>query len=167
MAGVRRLGGRRRSRPGAGRGGGLGGGAPTGTEPPSSLTWGDARLGNLLVDEGTAAVTAILDWELAAVGPAELDLGWYLALDELQARFVGTTLPGFPDRAGTIAAWEAAVGRPAVDLEWHEIFALVRSTAIHDRQARLAVAAGDQPAYVSGDANPLVRWLTKKISQLS
>jgi aminoglycoside phosphotransferase (APT) family kinase protein len=134
-------------------------------EPPPSLTWGDARMGNLLVDESTAAVVAILDWELAAVGPAELDLGWYLALDELQARFVGSTLPGFPDRAGTLAAWEAAVGRPAVDVAWHEVFALVRSTAIHDHQSRLAVAAGDQPAYVAGTDNPLVRWLVKKIER--
>jgi aminoglycoside phosphotransferase (APT) family kinase protein len=122
------------------------------SEPTPSLTWGDARLGNLLVDETSAAVLAVLDWELAAPGPAELDLGWHLALDELQARFVGSTLPGFPDRAGTVAAWEAAAGREAVDLEWHEIFALVRSTAIHDRQG--------------GDIAPIVRWIAKKIERV-
>jgi aminoglycoside phosphotransferase (APT) family kinase protein len=121
-------------------------------------------MGNLLVDDD-ANVVAILDWELAAVGPAELDLGWYLALDALQARFVKTTLPGFPDRAGTLAAWERGVGRAAVDVSWHEVFALVRSTAIHDHQSRLAVANGDQPAYVSGNDNPLVRYLMKQIER--
>ena len=51
-------------------------------------------------------------------------------------------VPGFLARAEIIARYEAALGRAVVDLEWHEIFAFVRSTAINDRQARLAAASG-------------------------
>src|SRR5215218_7244865 len=54
---------------------------PTPTAPPS-LLWGDPRLENLIFDEDRE-VLAILDWELATIGPAEMDLGWYLGLERV------------------------------------------------------------------------------------
>lgn len=41
---------------------------------PDMLIWGDARIGNILC-EGTTP-TAVLDWEMVALAPAEVDLGW-------------------------------------------------------------------------------------------
>ncbi|WP_448222916.1 phosphotransferase family protein [Gordonia iterans] len=38
------------------------------------LSWGDARIGNVMYD-GVEPV-AVLDWEMATVGPRELDLAW-------------------------------------------------------------------------------------------
>jgi aminoglycoside phosphotransferase (APT) family kinase protein len=52
---------------------------PTEAVPPS-LVWGDPRLENLVVD-GDRRTCAVLDWELATIGPAEMDLGWYLGLE--------------------------------------------------------------------------------------
>jgi aminoglycoside phosphotransferase (APT) family kinase protein len=130
---------------------------------PDSLLWGDARLGNVLYDDD-CRIVALLDWELATVGPAEMDLGWYLVLDELTNRFVGRTVPGFAGRADAIAYYERALGRDVVDLEWHEIFALARSIAINDCQARLAAAAGTPYPGVPGDANPVLARLDARIS---
>jgi aminoglycoside phosphotransferase (APT) family kinase protein len=131
-------------------------------EPPSSLCWGDARIGNVLyTDDGTIA--SVLDWEMATIGPAETDLAWYLALDELTTRFVKRTVPGFLARAAVIRRYEAGLGRPVVDLEWHEIFALIRSTAVNDRQARLAAESGVAYPGVAGDANPVLRVVTRRI----
>ena len=45
---------------------------------PSVLNWGDARIGNMLWD-GTEP-SAVLDWEMASVGPAEVDLAWMIFL---------------------------------------------------------------------------------------
>ena len=112
-----------------------------------------------------ATLVALLDWELASIGPAEMDLAWYLALDELTAHYAGGTVPGFHDRADGIRLYERALGRAVVDLEWHEIFALVRSTAINDRQARIARSAGvDYPGGI-GDDNPVLGWVDRKIEQ--
>jgi aminoglycoside phosphotransferase (APT) family kinase protein len=130
---------------------------------PDSLLWGDARLGNVLYDD-EGHVVALLDWELATIGPAEMDLGWYLVLDELTNGFVGRTVPGFADRAGVIEHYERALGRDVVDVEWHEIFALARSIAINDCQARLAAAAGTPYPGVPGDANPVLAHLDARIS---
>jgi aminoglycoside phosphotransferase (APT) family kinase protein len=132
--------------------------------PPSdSLLWGDARLGNVLYDDD-GNVEALLDWELATIGPAEMDLGWYLVLDELTNGFVGRTVPGFATRADAIGRYERALGREVVHLAWHEIFALARSIAINDCQARLAAAAGTPYPGVPGDANPVLVHLDARIS---
>jgi aminoglycoside phosphotransferase (APT) family kinase protein len=136
--------------------------APT-TEPPASLCWGDARIGNVMFDDAYDVVAA-LDWELATIGPAELDLAWYLALDELTAKFT-KPVPGFLPRDDAIAFYESHLGRRVVDLAWHEVFALVRSTAINDRQARMATAAGVDYPGVPGNDNPVLRYVTRRIER--
>jgi aminoglycoside phosphotransferase (APT) family kinase protein len=130
---------------------------------PDSLLWGDARLGNVLYDDA-GRVVAMLDWELASVGPAEMDLAWYLVLDELTTGFVGRTVPGFAARPEVIRDYERALGREVVHLAWHEIFALARSIAINDCQARLAACAGTPYPGVPGDANPILAHLDARIS---
>jgi aminoglycoside phosphotransferase (APT) family kinase protein len=136
------------------------------TEPPSSLCWGDARIDNVLFTPA-GEVASVLDWEMATIGPAETDLAWYLALDDLTVRFTKQRVPGFLSRADLIRRYEGALGRPVVDLEWHEIFALIRSTAVNDRQARLAAESGVDYPGVAGDANPVLRILTKRIEEFA
>jgi aminoglycoside phosphotransferase (APT) family kinase protein len=134
------------------------------SEPPPSLCWGDARLGNAMYDDDGVLV-AFLDWELASIGPAEMDLAWYLALEELTALYARSSVPGFLARGDAIALYETHLGRRVVDFEWHEIFALVRSIAINDRQARIAAAAGVEYPGVAGDGNPVLGWVDQKIEQ--
>jgi aminoglycoside phosphotransferase (APT) family kinase protein len=136
--------------------------APT-RNPPASLCWGDARIGNVMFDDEREIVAA-LDWELATIGPAELDLAWYLALDELTAKFT-KPVPGFLPRDEAIPFYEARLGRAVADLAWHEVFALVRSTAINDRQARTAAAAGMDYPGVAGNKNPVLRYVTRRIER--
>jgi aminoglycoside phosphotransferase (APT) family kinase protein len=133
-----------------------------GMEPPASLCWGDARLGNVLYADD-CTVASVLDWEMATIGPAEIDLAWFLALDELTTHFVKRTVPGFLARADVLSRYEAALGRRVVDLEWHEIFALVRSTAINDRQARLAAESGVAYPGVAGEKNPVLQVISRRI----
>jgi aminoglycoside phosphotransferase (APT) family kinase protein len=132
------------------------------TEPPASLCWGDVRIGNMLFGEARD-VLSVLDWEMASIGPAEMDLAWFVALDELTNYFVKKSVPGFLAKADVVARYEAALGRAVVDLEWHEIFALIRSTAINDRQARLAQASGVPYPGVAGADNPVLRVITRRI----
>jgi aminoglycoside phosphotransferase (APT) family kinase protein len=109
--------------------GGEGGGGPV-------LLWGDVRLGNLVFD-GARRVTAVLDWDLAALGPRELDLGWHFGLEFMMERLFGDRVPGFPEKAESLARYEARSGHAVTDLDWHEVFALVRALAINDRHQRI------------------------------
>ena len=138
---------------------------PTDDPDRHALCWGDARLGNVCFDPATAEVTALLDWELATIGPPESDLAWYLALGDLTAHFVGRRAVGALDRTAVISRYEAVLGRPVVDLGWHEVFALVRSVAINDRQARLAADVGAEYPGVAGDANPVLAVLAERIER--
>lgn len=133
-------------------------------EPPHSLLWGDARLGNVLFDD-TRAVDAMLDWECASIGPAEMDYAWYLALDALTTKAVGAAVPGFLAGDALRAACERALGRAFIGLQWHEIFALVRSTAVSDRQARLAAQAGTSYPGSFGNDTPMLQYVHRRIAR--
>ena len=80
--------------------------------------------------------------------------------------FTRRRVNGFPDRVETIALYESHLGRPVRDLGWHEVFALVRSIAINERQARLAAAADVSYPGMSGNDNPLLDWAEAKADEL-
>jgi aminoglycoside phosphotransferase (APT) family kinase protein len=135
-----------------------------GTEPEPVVLWGDARLGNVMFDD-ERRVVAVLDWELASLGPPEMDVAWFVALDELTAKATGARAEGFEDRSAVLARYEARLGRPLVDLRWHEIFALVRSIAINDKLARLVTAAGGTAPGGFGDDNLMLPYVARRIER--
>jgi aminoglycoside phosphotransferase (APT) family kinase protein len=111
----------------------------------SVLLWGDPRLGNLIFGDDRA-VRAVLDWDLAAIGPPEMDLGWVFGLDFMMERLFGQVVPGFMSKDEALAHYEHRSGHEVAHLDWHEVFALVRALAINDRHNRIAAAArGKQP----------------------
>jgi aminoglycoside phosphotransferase (APT) family kinase protein len=131
------------------------------TEPAAVLVWGDTRLGNIVYDE-EHTVRAVLDWEMASLGPPELDLGWYLFIERTALQFA-PQLAGFPDRRGTIAAYEAHLGREVVDIDWYEVWGGLRSAAIMIRVADDLAELGLVERSFRGD-NPVTRLLERLIS---
>jgi aminoglycoside phosphotransferase (APT) family kinase protein len=105
-------------------------------EREAVLLWGDVRLGNLVFDP-ERRVTAVLDWDLASLGPREMDLGWHLGLEFMMDRLFGGRLPGFPGVADAVGRYEQRSGYEVRDLGWHEVFALTRALAINDRHQRI------------------------------
>ena len=140
--------------------------APAADAVPPSLLWGDARLGNAMYNEN-ARLVGVLDWELASIGPGEMDLAWYLALDALTEHFISKRVAGFASRCEIIARYEQHLGRAVMHLGWHEVFAVVRSTAINDRQARIAARAGTRYPGIAGDENPVLDLIETSMSAWS
>ncbi|MGI8755369.1 MAG: phosphotransferase family protein [Acidimicrobiales bacterium] len=134
-------------------------------EAGPSLVWGDPRLENLVFDDDRRAC-AVLDWELATIGPAEMDLGWYLGLERVLHQVLGMDpLAGFASPDEVVADLAVALGRPLQDPEWHQIFAVVRSVCINVRQADISARAGVEYMVPGGERNPLLaiaeRWATE------
>lgn len=103
---------------------------------PTGLSWGDARLANMLFD-GTSC-SAVLDWEMASLGGPEMDLGWWLFLDRWSAEAWGIErLDGLGTRQETIDFWSERTGLVPQDLEFYELFAGVRFAVIMIRMARM------------------------------
>ncbi|WP_182377520.1 phosphotransferase family protein [Nocardioides sp. WS12] len=91
------------------------------------LVWGDARIGNMMFQDFTPV--AVLDWEMATIGPRELDLGWMVFAHRVFDT-IATSLgvPGMPDvlRAEDVAStYTAASGVEVGDLTWYQLHAAV------------------------------------------
>ena len=133
-------------------------------EPSPAVLWGDVRLGNVVfADDGSIA--ALLDWEMATVGAPEHDLAWWWALEAMQDDLVGSRLEGFPPLPALRARYEARAGRALQDLDWYEVFALFRSTAILTRIGILQRRAG-APTRMPIDDNPVLDHLTRRVADL-
>ena len=110
------------------------------------FVWGDSNPGNMLFADDLS-ISAVLDFEAAALGPAEIDLGYWLFMDERRS-YGRDRLPGLPERAATIALYESSLGRSVGNVEYYEILAGVRMSLViigTRRSSRVPGAAtGDQ-----------------------
>jgi len=110
--------------------------APPAPDDGPTLTWGDARLSNLIYRD--FEVAAVLDWEMASVADPQLDLGWWLFADETLTRGAGCQrLAGFPGRDETAGRWSELTGRSSADLPYYEVLAGFRFTVIMLRMGKL------------------------------
>ena len=96
------------------------------------LSWGDARLGNIIWQNYTPA--AVVDWEACALSPTEADLGWWLMFDRMSFDDVGVErLSGYPTREEQAAYYEKISGREVRNPHYWEVFAAMRFCAIFIR----------------------------------
>jgi aminoglycoside phosphotransferase (APT) family kinase protein len=88
------------------------------------LSWGDARIGNVLYQDFSPV--AVLDWEMAGIGPRELDLGWLVFAHQVFQTLAETfELPGLPDvlrEEDVRATYADLTGVEVGDLRWFEIY---------------------------------------------
>ena len=99
-------------------------------DPPAGLVWGDARIGNILVDD-SFDIVALMDWEQPSLGGALQDLGWWLFNQRVKVRENGgRLLAGIPDREETIEIWAATTGIEPREVEWYEAFAGLKTASL-------------------------------------
>lgn len=107
------------------------------------LLWGDSNPGNFLfADDG--GIAAVLDFEAAAIGPAEIDLSWWFFVDAMLATGEPSP-PGIPSRDEQIAAFEAELGRPVRDLAYYDLLSSVRMALVMARLGLLLAREGVLP----------------------
>lgn len=108
--------------------------------PPESgaaLIHGDYRHDNLVLDPRSPShIEAVLDWEMATLADPQLDLGMALAYwaepgDPADLQQFGIShLPGNPDRAGIVAAYERHARRRIADPVFLFAFGLLRLASV-------------------------------------
>ncbi|HVW44702.1 MAG TPA: phosphotransferase family protein [Amycolatopsis sp.] len=110
------------------------------------LLWGDARLGNTMFDEQSLAVSALLDWETASVGPRGIDLAHWLIFDEFATTAAGIDpLPGYPDHDTIVEEYQRHSGTTVADLDYFEVLQCLFIAITLIRQADAAVRSGRIP----------------------
>ncbi|MFF5498836.1 phosphotransferase family protein [Streptomyces aquilus] len=112
---------------------------------PPVLNWGDARIGNVVYDGFTPA--AVLDWEMAALAPREVDLGWTVYLhrffQDLTEAFGQRGLPDFLRRDRIEARYAELTGHTPRDMDFHILYAALRQAIVMLRVAYRQVHFGE------------------------
>ena len=99
-------------------------------EPEPALSWGDARMPNMIFAEDGSCLS-IMDWEGVAILPPEVDLAWWLTADQFVhddgaiARLPGELSPG-----EQVNYYEGLLGRAMHDLLYYRVFAAFRTVAL-------------------------------------
>ena len=94
---------------------------------PPVLAWGDSRIGNVLYRDFRPV--AVLDWEMATVGPRELDVSWIIFAHMVFQELCGLAgMPGLPDvlREDDVRdTYRELTGIEVGDLRWFYIYSAV------------------------------------------
>jgi len=134
-------------------------------EGETVLNWGDARVGNILYRDFEPI--AVLDWEMATVGPREVDLAWMIFLHTFFHDMAVTFgLPGMTDfmqRDSVIAEYEALTGHKVQNLEWFEVYAALRFAIVSIRTSKRGIAYGTMEEPTDPDDLIMFRGLLEKM----
>jgi aminoglycoside phosphotransferase (APT) family kinase protein len=110
------------------------------------LSWGDSRVGNVLYRD--FAPVAVLDWEMAAVCPREVDLGWSIyahrIFQDMSSVFGVPGLPTFLDKDEVAAYYAEHTGYTPRHLDWYITFAAIQYAIVFLRTGARSVRFGER-----------------------
>jgi aminoglycoside phosphotransferase (APT) family kinase protein len=115
-------------------------------ESETVLSWGDARIGNVLYRDFRPV--AVLDWEMAGLGPRELDLAWLVfahrVFEHLAGNFGVGGMPHFLRPDDVVASYERKTGHAARDLDFYMVYAGVQWCIVFLRTGFRSVHFGER-----------------------
>ena len=92
--------------------------------PEAVLCWGDARIGNVLYRDFEPV--GVLDWEMATVGPREMDVSWIVFAHQVFESITGMLeMPGMPHllrEEDVVATYEKLSGASLGSLDWYHVY---------------------------------------------
>jgi aminoglycoside phosphotransferase (APT) family kinase protein len=109
------------------------------------LIWGDSRVGNVLYEDFKPV--AVLDWEMATLGPREMDAAWMVFAHMVFQELAGLAgLPGLPDfmREDDVkATYAEKTGVQLGDLNWFYVYSGVIWCCVFMRTSARRVRFGE------------------------
>jgi aminoglycoside phosphotransferase (APT) family kinase protein len=109
------------------------------------LIWGDSRVGNVLYS-GFQPV-AVLDWEMATLGPREMDAAWMIFAHMVFQELAGLAgLPGLPDfmrEEDVKATYAELTGVDLGELHWFYVYSGVIWACVFMRTSARRVRFGE------------------------
>lgn len=109
------------------------------------LAWGDSRIGNVLYRDFRPV--AVLDWEMATVGPREIDVAWiifaHMVFEELAGLAGLPGLPGVMREQDVRATYRKLTGVELGDLNWFYVYSAVIWCVVFMRTGARRVRFGE------------------------
>jgi len=129
------------------------------------ISWGDARIGNMIFADYTCA--AVTDWEAVALAPPEVDVGWWLSQDRAAHEGYGIPRPeGLPTREEQVAYYNALTGRHLRKMTYFEAFAALRYTTVFIPLGERLTASGRVPPEMNMSINNVATQLLADILEI-
>lgn len=117
-------------------------------DSPTVFCWGDSRIGNVMYRDFEPV--AVLDWEMAGVGPAETELGWMIYLhqmfEQMLSRYGFPGMPHFMRSEDAAATYEQLTGHSPRDLDWYITYSAVQLGIVFLRTGIRSVRFGERAA---------------------
>lgn len=111
------------------------------------LAWGDSRIGNVLYRDFRPV--AVLDWEMATVGPRELDVAWIIFAHMVFQELAGLAgLPGLPEvlrEQDVRETYQRLSGTELGELRWFYVYSAVIWCVVFMRTGARRVHFGEIP----------------------
>ena len=115
-------------------------------EGPTVVAWGDSRIGHVMYRDFQPC--AVLDWEMAALGPRELDLAWMIyahaVFEDLARVFELPGMPHFMRKDDVASTYEGITGYTPRDLDFYTVYAGVQWAIVFVRTGLRAVHFGEE-----------------------
>ncbi len=109
------------------------------------LCWGDSRIGNMIYRDFEPV--AVLDWEMAAIGPRELDVSWMVFAHMVFESITGVMgMPGMPEflyEGDVTATYEELTGVTLGDLTWFHLYNAVQWCIVFMRTGARSIHFGE------------------------
>jgi aminoglycoside phosphotransferase (APT) family kinase protein len=109
------------------------------------LVWGDSRVGNVLYSDFRPV--AVLDWEMATLGPREMDVAWIIFAHMVFQELAGLAgLPGLPEfmrESDVRATYEQLTGVELGQLHWFYVYSAVIWGCVFMRTSARRVRFGE------------------------
>lgn len=130
------------------------------------VLWGDPTPSNILFRDDLS-ISAVIDWEMAALGPPEADVAWWLFFDDLFSTGMGVArLEGLPDRSTSIEWYESFAGRRLENMDYYDVLATFRMAIVGMRAVDRQIGLGRIPVTTTARTHaPIVRMLAGKLGE--
>ncbi|MBA6413778.1 phosphotransferase family protein [Parahaliea sp. F7430] len=104
------------------------------------LNWGDARVGNLLYDGDQ--LSAVLDWEIAAIAAREVDVGWFIYFERFLRNNAAKERLGAPSDDEIVALYQQYSGVKLSNLDYYQRWAAFRLSVMRLRAGLFDIKNG-------------------------
>jgi aminoglycoside phosphotransferase (APT) family kinase protein len=112
---------------------------------PTVLSWGDSRVGNVMYEDFTPV--AVLDWEMAALSPREIDLGWLIyahrIFQDMSDVFQVPGVPTFLDKDEVAAYYEKLTGHTPRHLDFYITYSAIQYAIVFLRTGARSAHFGE------------------------
>jgi aminoglycoside phosphotransferase (APT) family kinase protein len=125
-------------------------------EGDAVVSWGDSRIGNVLYRDFEPV--GVLDWEMAGLGPRELDVAWLVnahrTFEDIAASMELPGMPHFLRWDDVASTYERRTGHELRDLAFYGTYAAVQWSIVFLRTGRRQVHFGERQQ--PGDVDELI-----------